>query len=331
VKRRRFLKETFCFSAAALGSGFGTSARSAETSGRYFLAIGDFGSDDQNQEAVAASMKRFVEDAGTPPDGLWLLGDNFYSGLEGGLHSKRWRTGFEEMYPASHFPGPCRVVLGNHDYHDHPGGEIVQLGYAAAHSGTRWTLPAKWYRVDFPSPEAPLVTFLCLDSNLRSVSGSRNPLTGAVRASLTEAEEAAQMVWLKAELSKPRKASFVAVVAHHPVYSNGSHGDSRGIVKDWEPLFRESGVHFYFCGHDHDLQHLEFQGHPTSFVISGAGGARARPMKRTDRGPFGVGEIYGFSEWRIEPGRFLVRHYNVERKLLHAFEKSPDGKIKMGV
>lgn len=304
-------------------------ARAEETAGRYFLAIGDYGSGDENQAAVAAAMKRFVEDAGSPPDGLWLLGDNFYSQMEGGLNSRRWRTGFEEMYPASHFPGPCRVVLGNHDYHDSPNGETVQLQYAAAHPGTRWTLPAKWYRVDYPSPEAPLVTFLCLDSNLRSVSGYPDLRSGRFQASLTEAEEAAQLAWFQAELAKPRRAPFLAVVAHHPVYSNGSHGDTRGIVKNWEPLLRKQGVHFYFSGHDHDLQHLEFKSHPTSFVISGAGGAKTRELKQSGRGPFSRGDVYGFSEWRIEPERFIVRHYDVHRKLLHAFEKTPAGGIRL--
>mgnify|MGYP002146327950 CR=1 FL=1 len=32
------------------------------------------------------------------------------------LKSPRWKTGFEDMYPASVFPGPCPAVLGNHDY-----------------------------------------------------------------------------------------------------------------------------------------------------------------------------------------------------------------------
>jgi tartrate-resistant acid phosphatase type 5 len=32
-------------------------------------------------------------------------------------------------------------------------------------------------------------------------------------------------------------------------------------------------VDLYLSGRDHDLQHLEFKGHPTSFVISGRGGA----------------------------------------------------------
>lgn len=327
MNRRRFLKQSFCFSAAcSIGLSL-PEGRAASSKGRYFLTIGDYGSGDRNQTAVADAMKRFVEEAGGAPDGLWLLGDNFYSEMKGGVDSVRWRTGFEEMYPASHFPGPCRVVLGNHDYHDNSGGEQVQLQYAKAHTGTRWTLPSKWYRVDYPSAEEPLVTFLCLDSNLPSVSGLADVLGRRLRPSLTSAEDEAQRQWFEAELAKPRRAPFLAVVAHHPLYSNGSHGDTKRLIKAWDRLFREHKVDFYFCGHDHDLQHLEFKGHPTSFVTSGAGGARARGIKEAGRGPFSRGDIYGFSEWRIEPERFVVNHYDVNRRLLHSFAKTPEGEM----
>jgi hypothetical protein len=38
-------------------------------------------------------------------------------------------------------------------------------------------------------------------------------------------------------------------------------------------LWRRHNADLYLSGHDQDLQHLEFKGHPTSFVISGGGGA----------------------------------------------------------
>lgn len=334
MNRRRFLKESFCFS-AALGLGpLAHSSALAQTpaedpNGRYFLALGDFGSGHSKQATVAGAMKRFVEKAGSVPEGLWLLGDNFYSKMDGGVKSARWRTGFEEMYPVSHFPGPCRAVLGNHDYHDNRGGEKVQLRYAASNPGTRWALPAKWYRVDYPSAEAPLVTFLCLDSNLRSVFSGVERLNFGSTTWLSQEEEASQLAWFQAELAKPRTAPFLAVVAHHPLYSNGIHGDTRGLIDSWGKLLRENGVHFYFSGHDHDLQHLEFKGHPTSFVISGGGGADVRELKVGNRGPFSVGDVHGFSEWRISPEAFAVRHYDVAGALLHGFEKSPSGAIAM--
>jgi len=326
--RRRFLRQSFCFSAAlGLSRVLPPGAWAAEAAGDHFiLAIGDFGSDDEKQQAVARGMIRHGEESKRKPDALWLLGDNFYKPMPGGVKSERWQRGFEAMYPAAHFPGPCWAVLGNHDYHDEAGGEKAQLTYAKATPGTRWTLPAKWYRLDFPSLN-PLVTFLCLDSNLPSPSGWDEKL-GAPRPSLTAAEVAEQQAWFQAELAKPR-AAYTAVVAHHPLFTNGQHGDSKPLIAAWDGLLREHGVQFYFCGHDHDLQHLEFEGHPTSFVISGGGGARARELKKMDRGPFGKA-IYGFTELQFNAERFIVRHFDANRALLHTFSKTAAGRMQVG-
>ncbi len=45
------------------------------------------------------------------------------------------------------------------------------------------------------------------------------------------------------------------------------------LIRDWDPLFHKYRVDLFLAGHDHDLQHLEFQGHPTSHFLSGGGGA----------------------------------------------------------
>jgi len=42
-----------------------------------------------------------------PAGHLFLMGDNFYGAFPEGLNSPRWKTQFEDMYPASAFPGPC--------------------------------------------------------------------------------------------------------------------------------------------------------------------------------------------------------------------------------
>ena len=326
--RRQFLKQAFGFSAAAALARGTTASLFAQTvaGGHHLLAIGDFGSGNERQCAVAAGMKRYVDDLKLKPDALVLVGDNFYTKDLGSVKAERWQTGFEEMYPASHFPGPCWAVLGNHDYHNNAGGEKIQLAYAAANPGTRWTMPAKWHRMDFPA-EKPLVTFLCLDSNLPAVSGGKDKLTGKPQASMTAQEEAEQLAWFQAELAKPR-ARYTAVIAHHPLYTNGKHGDIKPLIAAWDGLLRKHGVHFYFCGHDHDLQHLEFEDHPTSFVITGAGGARLYELKENGRGPFAQ-MVYGFTHLQVSEERFLVRHLDANRKLLHTFSKTPQGKLEI--
>lgn len=184
VSRRRMLQTLFCSSAAlSLNISPRVVRAAGEGGGLNLLAIGDFGSTSKEQKAVAAAMQAYAKEQGVTPDGLLLIGDNFYTKMEGGLESERWQSGFEQMYPASAFPGPAYVVLGNHDYHDNEGGEKVQLGYGAHRAGTRWTLPAKWYRKDLGPEGALLVTMLFLDSNFPTVSGGKDKKTGKEKAS----------------------------------------------------------------------------------------------------------------------------------------------------
>ena len=243
--RRQFL-QTFGFSAAALLAGrFDLRAASqVDAKAQHLFLLGDWGAvNPEPQQQVARAMISYAQGQAIQPAALLLLGDNFYGQ-------------FEETYPASQFGGPCYALLGNHDYNVEPAGKCeAQLAYAAAHPGTRWTMPAKWYRFDFPQAR-PLVTFLMLDSNYQKAT--------ADKLSLTEEERVAQAQWLKAELASPRTTPYLVVCGHHPLYSNA--GDGAKLISEWDGLFREHGAHLYFCGHIHDLEHLEFDGHPTSFV-----------------------------------------------------------------
>ena len=335
LQRRQFLQRSFAFSAAvALGIDSVRSFASKpanvpgdSTDDAMFLAIGDFGSNNKEQRAVANAMRKHLEDVNRKPSGLLLVGDNFYGKMTGGVKSDRWRTGFEQMYDAATFPGPCYAVLGNHDYGDNKGGELTQLAYATATPGTRWTMPAKWYRVDYPTVN-PIVTMLFLDSNLASVTATIDKKTGKYKPSLKPQEATAQLAWLHGELAKPR-AAFTMVVAHHPLFSNGNHGDNKSLIAAWDGLLREHKVPFYLCGHDHDMQHLEFEGHPTSFLLSGGGGARTRTLKNTVRGPFGQ-PIYGFTQFQFNAERAIVQHVDANRKVIHRFSKTPAGEVAVG-
>jgi len=280
--------------------------------------LGDFGSGTPLQAEVAEAMAKYVKQREISPSWLLLIGDNFYANklLGGGLNAERWQSGFEKMYPASVFNCPCPAVLGNHDYHDTPEGDLKQLAYARA-GGTRWTMPTKWYRMEL----GEFATFLFIDTNLRSVSGSKSgvdPLKG--RQSLTADEEQQQWDWLKSQLASKRKA-FTFVVGHHPVYSNGQHGDQLELVEKLGPLLETAGVHWYLAGHDHDLQHLELGGLRTSFAISGGGGAKIRELKTASRkAPFGR-SVYGFSHLQVNASTTILRHMNSEGLQVHAVEK----------
>lgn len=322
-RRRQFL-QTIGFSAAALfaeGWASNAAAQSAARNEHLFL-FGDWGAIIPDaQQRVATAMAGYAKAQGIQPAALLMLGDNFYGNLDGGVDSPRWQTQFEAMYPPATFGGPCYALLGNHDYNVEPIGKTdAQLAYAAAHPGTRWTLPAKWYRFDFPAKQ-PLVTFLMLDSNYQKATPEKR--------SLADEERAAQAAWLKAELAKPRSTRFLVVCGHHPLYSNA--GDSPILIGEWDALFREHKAHAYFCGHIHDLEHLEFEGHPTSFVVTGGGGTTIRVDDKTKSAAlnrFGK-NMHGFTHLEIGEEKLTIRHLSAEGYQLHAFAKQVDGRVQV--
>ncbi len=351
MTRRHALRQTVFYSAALALAGRipSVEAQSIAPGDHHFLMLGDFGSHGQKpehtiepqiepnapagapfpttitvkpnwtpqQSAVAAAMQSYTQAHGFSPTGLFLLGDNFYGSFKGGVNCPRWKTGFEDMYPASAFPGPCWAMLGNHDYDEESGLKMAaQLEYAEAHPGTRWMMPSKWYRVDWPVKD-PIVTCLILDSNYKN---------GYLY--LTSEEKAKQLKWLKAELAKPRTAPWMICMAHHPIYSNGMHGDNNALIKEWLPLLEQNNVAFYFSGHDHDLQHLEFEGSKTSFVISGGGGAHITNLKKPGRSHFSQ-SVNGFTHLQVNRQKIIVRHIDTKGMQLYAFSKTPEGKIEV--
>jgi 3',5'-cyclic AMP phosphodiesterase CpdA len=185
-------------------------------------------------------------------------------------------------------------------------------------------MPSRWYRFEFPAKN-PLITFLALDSNM--------PKDGYKEwfgkdFTLTPQQQAEQLAWFEAELKRPRTTPFLAVIAHHPVYSDGPHGDHPVLVRDWDPLFRKYHVNLYMAGHDHDLQHLEFEGHPTSVFLSGGGGADLYALKveASQRGPYAQ-KVYGFSHISVTARQMTLRHLDQNGNTLHAFTKTPEGKV----
>jgi hypothetical protein len=326
ISRRGFLRQSFVFSAAAtLGSLPAFAGPPAvDPTAAHLLMIGDWGRDNSQvgQRAVAAAMVKYAPSIN--PQALLLLGDSWYGALEGGVNSPRWKWQFEDMYPASAFPGPAYSLLGNHDYQRWPGSKVDdELAYART-GKSRFTMPAKWYTFDFPAKN-PLITFIALDSNMPKTGGK---FEIGKDFTLTEAERIEQLAWFEAQLKRLRTTPHLVVMGHHPVYSDGPHGDHPVLIRDWDPLLRKYNVPLYLAGHDHDLQHLEFDGHPTSFLLSGGGGADLYDLKipQQERGPYAE-KVFGFSHLAVTREELTLRHVDSEGRVLHAFRKSGDGKV----
>jgi tartrate-resistant acid phosphatase type 5 len=290
------------------------------------------------QTQVAEGMRNYAATQRLKPDALFLLGDNWYGDLPGGADSPRWKTQFEEMYPADLYPGPAYTMLGNHDYQRLPptvDKVEAELAYARIGRGvdgkpTRWTLPARWYTFDFPAHN-PLMHCIVLDSNMPPQNSVQNgsPSHGT-NFTLTPAQQAEQLRWFERELQKPRRTPFLAVLGHHPVYSNGPHGDNAVLVRDWDPLFVKYNVDLYMAGHDHDLQVLQFENHPTTHFLSGGGGADLYVLKVDDlqRGPYAQ-EVHGFSHLSVSKRSLDLRHLDASGRFLFGVRKAPGGALRM--
>ena len=272
------------------------------------LAMGDWGSGGSKQTQVAQALATYV-DTHKSIQGMLLAGDNFYMKVAS-VDDAVWKDVFENMYDIKRLNFPFFAVLGNHDYQENKA--QIELDYSRVHPESRWKLPARWYRVNIPS-DKPVVTLLMLDST---------------KDKFTDADWAAQKEWMDKELYSVPPGVWTVCVAHHPLFSNGKHGDNGVMQTEWGPILQKHHVDFYVCGHDHDMQHLEVPGWTESFVLVGGGGAGTRQMLKDARGPFSK-QSNGFGHFEFTPEKATVRLINVEGETLHAFERTKAGEVKV--
>lgn len=332
LTRRELIKKSFAFSsgliAAEMLSKLGFAQTAFPESGMHLLAFGDFGSANDQQVEVARQMAIFAGKLPVPLTAVMGLGDNFYKDTT----PTQFETGFELMYAKDTLNCPFYNLIGNHDYHDFDAdtrhsweeGQVVgphkyevQLEYARNNPSSRWKLPAKWYAVEWPNAENPLVKLVVLDANFRP-------------GYLTPEEKVAQKQFLEAELARPSRAPWLWLSSHFPIFlASGGNKFQPYIEKSHRTwlldCMKAHGVSFYWAGHKHNLQHVEIEGYNTSFVTSGAGGARLHEVKNVEQG-FGS-SVLGFNHIFVTPEKIDTQFIDSNGNLLHAFRRSRSGEV----
>ena len=203
-----------------------------------FIAIGDFGTGDDNQSAIAAQMLR--DHKTSPLDFVIAVGDNIYPD-GGGRH-------FEKKF-ARPYAGLIRdgvkfhAVLGNHDVRDGRGDQC-QYPLFNMNGQCHYTI----------KKGDGLAEFFMIDST---------------------AFDMTQAGWLEGVL-KESTAKWKIAVFHHPIYSSaGEHGSDVGLRRRIEPLLTRYGVNVVISGHDHTYERVKPQ-QGVQYFVTGAGG-KVRP------------------------------------------------------
>ena len=243
-----------------------------------FIVVGDWGSGDSGQRAVASSLDRHFRASARRPDFVLSTGDQIYpSGLSGPtdpLFHDRYTHAFTPLVRSV----PWYMSLGNHDCEgdlgamQQPGGRWVS---------TSWTMPSRFYNITYPS-----AVLIVLDAcNLVCAVGGNPRCAGPLARFDTPKERAlrrAQLTWLDQVLSDAPPGAWKIVSAHWALFSQTGNGPTPELIEHVLPILRRHGVHVWFNGHDHSLQVLQEQGHAwPRFFVSGGGGYGLHPgMKR---------------------------------------------------
>lgn len=271
-----------------------------------FYVIGDWGRNGYfHQKDLAETMNQaaFVIE----PEFVISTGDNFYDNGVASVDDPQWETSFENIYTGNFLQVPWYVVLGNHDYRTNPQAEIDYSNKSA-----RWTMPSRYWFTDMNLEEEGDVRFLFLDTSpcedeYYSEEKYRN---------VWSQDSTKQLEWMDSVLSVTTQDWRIAI-GHHPLYTGGKRANDPAYVRSHvERYFDEYTVHAYFCGHEHDLQHIKPENHPTHHFVSGAG-AEVRPTGEIEGTHFAQSQT-GFMIVSLTKDIMLVQAVNWKGEVLYA-------------
>lgn len=238
-----------------------------------FVIVGDTGSGNANQRAVAARMTEFR------PDFLLHTGDVVYDDGEERLYPARFFTPFAPLIANA----PIYPVLGNHDVRSERGAAYLRaFDPPADESGTERYYSFRWGQAEF----------FALDTTDRDFLRPGS----------------AQYTWLERALRRST-ATWKIAIGHHPIFSNGADGGKAFLRERALPLFQEHGVDWYLSGHEHDYERFEESVGGVRFLVTGGGGAWLRPGRNKNKDfdkPSIYRDVYHFVGAELEGGRLTL-------------------------
>ncbi len=275
-----------------------------------FFLVGDWGWNGYgNQTDVANQMAKTASQA--EPEFIISVGDNFQVNGVQSVNDPLWMTSFENIYRTPGLLVDWYPVLGNHDYKGSPD---VEVKYSEI--SRRWRMPARYYTLVKKVNDSVSARFIFTDTSPMVNSYYNEEEYGNV---VTE-DTAKELSWLHSVLANA-KEQWIFVIGHHPVFSaSPKHGNTPELIKKFKPLFDKYNVDFYFCGHDHDMQHLKPAGSKVDYIVTGSGG-EVRKTGKDANSIFSLSES-GFTLISINDKELTLYFINTKGQVVYSMTKS---------
>lgn len=280
------------------------------------LVMGDQGTGTEVQRRVAAAMQGVCARQGC--DLGVALGDNVYPAGPKDVDSPLFRERFADVYGPLGIP--FLVVPGNHDESWLVGGDgadargaDVQVAYSRLNG--QWVMPARSYR----APVGALVEFFGVDT--APLAAYLPGLRPAERPG--GAWDRAQRAWLTGAV-RASGARWRLVLGHHPLFSNGAHGNA-GAYDRFPFGFQQGGAvrdlygsvcgaaDLLLSGHVHALE--VFAPQPdcpgTWTAVSGAAGEVGGGPAGSRAAAFAAFGQPGFLRLDVTPAELVITAYTV--------------------
>jgi len=214
-----------------------------------------------------------------PANAVVTLGDNIY--YESGFDLLVGNFYGDYLDAGAFFP-----ATGNHDYNEGRGIALFDryFDFLRGH---------RWYSVSFGDLE-----FFILDSH-----------QALYYADVFDAQRA----WLESAL-RASSAKWKVVVTHHPPHSARARSQ-----KEFRFPYDKWGVCMVMSGHDHTLQHLQFDG--VHYVVNGIGGGSLHEFEEILEGTeFRLSGHFGAVFLDLTPDNLRVRFVTLPHDEVHAFD-----------
>jgi len=291
------------------------------------IGIGDFG-----EEEESSNLKRCIQvihRIQQPKNVLIGLGDNFYpNGIDVYmdeesfqkvrsffLYKKKTHTNkirnilfLMKQYLRRHtekfrkLRGRMHMILGNHDYYSNHS-DRLELFLHRKENQFKWYMKNKWYNF-VRTYNGFKIEFIAIDTNVESLSKD---------------EMQKQKSFLQNILLIKKKCHYRIIFGHHPLFSNGQHGNATGALrKFYEFIIKLGRIDIIMSGHDHDKQILQRKIFKQTIIqiVSGSS-CRSRPINILAQKRKGdiFTATYGFIELLLRKSSFVINIWNNNNKI----------------